>query len=148
MFTMSLKSAKSGFFDRAAVVRAVDQATRRNLSRFGAYVRQRAKTSIRRPPKNAAVRISRPGRPPYSHTGLLKRFIFFAYDADRQSVVIGPVRLRNSDGMAPTLLEHGGVALRARRRRRYRPRPYMHPAFDAEMAALPDLWKNSVKANQ
>ena len=90
MFTMSLKSAKSGFFDRAAVVRAVDQATRRNLSRFGAYVRQRAKTSIRRPPKTATVRISRPGRPPYSHTGLLKRFIFFAYDADRQSVVIGP----------------------------------------------------------
>ena len=148
MVGMTLKSAKGAFFDRPKVKRAVDAATRRNFSRFGAFVRQRAKTSIRRPPKTARSRISRPGRPPYSHTGLLKRFLFFAYDADRQSVVIGPVLLRKGDGKAPSLLEHGGVAVRKRKRRRYRPRPYMQPAFDAELPALPGLWKNSVKANR
>lgn len=148
MVTMSLKSAKAAFFDRPAVKSAVDQATRRNLSKFGAFVRQRAKTSIRRPPKSANPRISQPGRPPYSHTGLLKKFLFFAYDANAQSVVIGPVLLRKSDGKAPSLLEHGGVAVRERKRRRYRPRPYMQPAFDAELPVLPELWRNSVKATR
>ena len=146
MISMSLKSTKGAFFDRPKVKRAVDAATRRNFSRFGAFVWQRAKTSIRKPPKTGKTRTSRPGRPPYSHTGLLKRFIFFAYDADRQSVVIGPVKLHKNDGKAPSLLEHGGTAVRQRRRRRYRPRPYMQPAFDAELPTLPELWKNSVKA--
>lgn len=148
MISMSLKSAKGAFFDRPAVKKTVDHATRRNLSKFGAFVRQRAKTSIRRPSKSAKPRISKPGRPPYSHTGLLKKFLFFAYDANQQSVVIGPVQLRKSDGRAPSLLEHGGVAQRDGERQRYRPRPYMQPAFDAELPVLPDLWRNSVKATR
>jgi len=56
------------FFDRQAVISKVDAATRRVLSRFGAFVRQRAKSSIRKR-RNPAP----PGSPPSSHTGLLKK---------------------------------------------------------------------------
>jgi len=47
------------------------------------------------------------------------------------------------------LLEHGGEAARRTktktRRLRYRPRPFMGPAFEAEKPQLPALWKNSVR---
>ena len=47
MIGMKLKAAKGLFFDRGAVLRATTAAERRVLSRFGAFVRQRARTSIR-----------------------------------------------------------------------------------------------------
>jgi hypothetical protein len=142
---MSLKSAKAGFFDRKTVVKAVDRATRKVLSRFGAFVRTTARSSIRR-----RKTTSKPGQPPTSWTGLLKRFLFFSYEPARRSVVIGPVRLGRGDGEAPRLLEHGGtVARRGRRRRRrvlrYRARPYMGPAFEKEKPKLPTMWRDSVR---
>lgn len=140
---MTFQTAKKGFFDRADVQKRVDKATRKVLSRFGAYVRQRAKTSIRK-----RKGTSPPGSPPYSHVGLLKKFLFFAYDAQRQSVVIGPTLIREqSEG--PKLLEHGGETViatkKGRKQARYRPRPFMGPAFLAEQAKLPALWQNSVR---
>jgi hypothetical protein len=45
---MTFRAAKQWFFDRAKVKNAVDVGTRRVLSRFGAFVRTRAKTSIRK----------------------------------------------------------------------------------------------------
>lgn len=150
MLRMDLKAARRGFFDREAVQRKVDLATRRVLSRFGAFTRTRAKSSIRRPPKKSGLRASEPGRPPYSHTGLLRKFIFFAYDGSRHSVVIGPAKLSDKRGSAPELLEHGGSVTGkdpsgGRRRMRYESRPYMRPAFEAELEGLPDLWKDSVR---
>ena len=143
MIDMTLKSAKEGFFDRAKVKRSADAATRRVLSRFGAFVRQRAKTSIRK-----RKGTSPPGSPPYSHVGLLRKFILFAYDARRKSVVIGPTLLREGS-RAPELLEHGGEVVRREkakaRRVRYEPRPFMGPAFEAEQPQLPAMWKNSVR---
>jgi hypothetical protein len=44
----TFQAAKQGFFDRAKVKNAVDAGTRRVLSRFGAFVRTRARTSIRK----------------------------------------------------------------------------------------------------
>ena len=139
---------KQMFFDKAPVLRAADKATRRVLSRFGAYVRTTARHSIRK--RKAA---SRPGRPPSSHTGLLRRFIYFGYDRGRKSVVIGPQRLNQKVGDAPAALEHGGVStivegLRHRRRkRRVRiiARPFMGPAFEKEKPKLPSMWANSIK---
>jgi len=143
---------KRTFFDRKAVSSAVDRTTRRVLSRFGAYVRRGAKSSIRKRKK-----ISEPGRPPSSHTGLLKKFIFFAYDRDRRSVVIGPVALNQKGGDAPEALEYGGrsrVTYRAlkrgnRKRRerviRVKARPYMRPAMDAELPKLPAMWRDSIR---
>lgn len=146
---LTLKAAKSNFFDREAVQKAADRATVRNLSKFGAFVWRRSRSSIRK-----RKRISNPGSPPSSHTGLLKDLIFFAYDQSSRSVVIGPTLLNNSTGEAPAALERGGTSTiissnrRKKRTRRItvKARPYMRPAFDlVRTKELPDIWKDSVR---
>ena len=139
---------KQMFFDRKAVTGAVDKATRKVFSRFGAFVRRGAKSSIRK-----RKRISSPGEPPSSHTGLLKRFIFFGYDRQRRSVVIGPQRLNQKVGEAPKALEYGGTSTiveglrnrRKKRRVRIQARPYMGPAFQKEQPKLPAMWAGSFR---
>jgi len=139
---------KSLFFDRPKVRRAVDHARRRSLSKAGAFIRQRARTSIRK-----RKRVSRPGQPPTSHTGLLRRFIFFGYDRRTESVVVGPVGFRRS--RVPNVLEIGGPTVVQSRRRgrgqkkrtvRIAARPYMRPALEKERSNLPTVWRNSVRA--
>jgi hypothetical protein len=152
MIGYRIDKAKGMFFDRKSVLDATDRATRRVLSRFGAYVRRSAKSSIRK-----RKRASAPGRPPSSHTGLLKKLIFFGYEPTKRSVVIGPVRLSGKPGDAPHVLEHGGTARIARRRwrrgrrvsvtqhRRIAARPFMGPAMEKEQPKLPAMWADSVK---
>lgn len=131
------------FFDRTAVINAVDRAERRVLSRFGAFVRRGARSSIRR-----RKSVSQPGSPPSSHTGLLKRNIFFVYERQRSNVVIGPILL-NKGTEAPAILEHGGAVTQRRRKKRvrvtYRPRPFMGPAFEREKPKLPQMWRDSIR---
>lgn len=137
---------KELFFDRPKVKRAVDAARRKVLSKGGAFIRQTARTSIRK-----RKGTSKPGSPPYSHVGLLRRFILFGYDRQSESVVIGPVGIKGST--APRVLEQGGTTTVTRRRRgkqterrvRVAARPYMNPALDKERSKLPELWRNSVK---
>lgn len=114
MMGFRVDQAKGMFFDRKAVVDAVDRATRSVLSKFGAFVRRSAKSSIRQ-----RKRSSTPGDPPSSHTGILKRFIYFGYDRFRRSVVIGPTianmvsfteNMRPTYGTIPHILEYGGSA--------------------------------------
>ena len=142
---IGFKIDKSMFFDRKKVIDATDRTSRRVLSRFGSFVRQRARTSIR-PRKGTSA----PGNPPHSHVGLLRRFIYFGYDRKKRSVEIGPTTLAASNGEAPALLEHGGTArirdTRTGRRRtaRFRGRPYMGPALEAEQPKLPPMWRDSV----
>jgi hypothetical protein len=140
---LSIKAAKGNFFDRESVLKATDAATRRVLSRFGAFVWRRSKSSIRKRRKS-----SLPGKPPSSHVGLLRNLIFFTYDASARSVVIGPVLINRSTG-APEVLEHGGLAKiddgKRVRRVPIAARPYMGPALQAELPGLPAMWKNSVK---
>jgi len=140
---------KGMFFDRPRVQRAVDRGKRKALSKGGAFIRQRARRSIRK-----RKRSSRPGQPPSSHTGLLRRFILFGYDRQRDSVVVGPVGFRRST--APSVLEFGGrTAVEWRRRGRRRgkrvvriaPRPYMRPALEKEKSNLPAVWRHSVRAS-
>ena len=69
----SILSAAGPFFDRQRVMSG-DRATRKVFSKFGAFVRQTARSSIRK-----RKSISEPGQPPSSHTGLLKRNIFFVF---------------------------------------------------------------------
>ncbi len=148
MIGLKIDKAKGMFFDSPKVMRAVDKATRRVLSKFGAYVRRGAKSSIRKRKKASA-----PGSPPSSHTGLLKQFIYFGYDPAARSVVIGPARLNKTSGTAPAALEYGGSSSTTtiRRGKRVRlpskvaARPFMHPALNKELPKLPAMWRNSVK---
>ena len=129
------------FFDSEKVVRSVDKSTRKVLSKFGAFVRRTAKQSIRKRKASSA-----PGQPPSSHTGLLKRFIFFGYDPQNESVVIGPARLsQNNRGEAPSILEYGGRTTVKKKRVKISARPFMGPAFEKEKPKLPSMWKDSVK---
>lgn len=155
MIGLKLAGAKALFFDRAAVANAMDRATKRALSKFGAFVRRRARSSIR-----SRKRASNPGEPPSSHTGLLKNNIFFVFEPDSKSVVIGPILLngRAAGGELPVpgLLEHGGDAVRrmfdAKRKRfgeprrvHYEERPYMGPAFEEELQGAAAAFKDQAK---
>lgn len=148
-----LNTVKSQFFDRQAVLSAVDKATRKVLSRFGAFVRTRAKSSIRK-----AKGPSAPGSPPHSHVGLLRQFIFFMFNPSDQSVVIGPTLIRQRSAYGPTTVpeveEYGGTVARTIRFKRwqkvetarYPARPFMGPAFEYEKVhSLPKMWADSVK---
>lgn len=106
---------RASFFDSKAVLAALDKKERQALSKFGAFVRTRARSSIRRRKKS-----SLPGQPPSSHTGVLKRFLYFAYDTNSKSVVVGPVPtnqlaftgpafFRVKKGLIPEILEYGGI---------------------------------------
>jgi hypothetical protein len=143
----SINAAKANFFDRDKIINAVDKATRAVLAKFGAFVRQTAKKSIRKRKKS-----SDPGKPPSSHTGLLKKFIFFAYDTQSKSVVIGPAQLNSVvDSRALPALEYGGLATIQERRGGLlreipiKARPFMRPAFELEKPGLPAMWKDSVR---
>lgn len=148
MIGLRINTAKSIPFRAGKIISATDKATRRIFMRFGAFVRRTARTSIRK-----RKRISEPGRPPSSHTGLLRRLIFFAYDRVRTSVVIGPERPANKPADVTQALEHGGVSTalftsdgRKRRQKvRIRARPFMQPAFDKERPGLPAMWRHSIK---
>ncbi len=152
------------FFDRQVVVDALTSVERQKLSKFGAFVRQTARRSIIK-----RKSISKRGSPPSSHTGGLKRLIFFAFDPVRRSVVIGP-ELFPGLGMGPyptEALEYGGssiakqrVFIRGRRRasggrslRRGRvikkkikiaQRPFMGPAFEKQHKNVAQLWADSI----
>lgn len=161
LFTIRITSQ---FFDRPAVIKAVDRAKKRELSRAGAYVRSTARRSIkparrkpkarpkRRRRKPAVVRTSQPGQPPKMHTrtGRNLRLILFAWEPTRQSVVIGPVLFKSRDGVRiPEVLEKGGRSYAVKRGKKYRTRvaarPYMSPALAANAPKFPDLFRNSVR---
>lgn len=155
---MNFESVKKTFFTNAAIKEKIDPAMRKVFSKFGAFVRQRAKTSIRKAPKqkkNAKPgqkekrRTSLPGKPPLSHTGLLKKMIYFGYDDVQKVVVIGPVQAGSNTG-APETLEEGGTAvIRVRGEKpktvKVEPRPYMQPAFQGAFNDLQKDLKDFIK---
>ena len=111
MFSFKVEAFRANFFDSSSVINAVDKATRKALSKFGAFVRTSARGSIRR-----RKGVSKPGQPPYAHQGDIKE-ILFAYDSQSKSVVIGPVKKNihyfggdgfPTKGLVTTVLEHGG----------------------------------------
>ena len=156
------------FFDRPAIKRAVNKAQRSVLSRAGAFIRQTAKTSLRKRKGTAP-----PGGAPYSHTGLLRKFLLFGYDPRSESVVVGPGKLAKP-GSAPHTLEYGGTTRATRNmvfhsgpvgrgakgeftkgKRRWikkgtimkvAARPFMGPAMAKELPNFPSLWRNSIRS--
>lgn len=121
------------FFDKPQVDAAVERGAKRALSRFGAYVRTRARSSIR-----TRKRASRPGQPPSNHTGDLKKRIYFGYDSQTKSVVAGPLPYHK--GVAH-IIEYGGIYGGIL----YRARPFMRPAFERELSNAERLFKDQIK---
>lgn len=164
----SFADVKRSFFDADRVLKSMDRATARSLSRFGAFVRTRARSSIR---KRKAT--SKPGSPPTDRTGPLK-LIYFAYDPGEKAVVVGPVIFPSAkQKMGAKVLEHGGTVpgngrvifvtrdpgrdetgkfvTRGRKRvkldgmLKYEPRPFMRPAFEAELPKAAELFRDSLR---
>lgn len=94
------------FFTDPNFDQSIDKATKRGLSKWGAYVRRSARQSIRK--RNGA---SLPGNPPYSHEGSLKRLLNFYFDRVTKSVVVGP-EFKTASTNAPNVLEFGGKVLK------------------------------------
>lgn len=164
---------KNFFFDRARVLAATDRATNIYLASAGAFVMRAARNSMRKArqkpiseltaeelvaykrqrainrrlglkPPRRPIKHSAPGEPPRYIEGSLRRLIFFAYESDSRSVVIGPVGFSNST--APRVLEYGGVN---RHGKKVSPRPYMAPALDKAQPRLSRFWAEAyAKANR
>lgn len=88
-------------FDTAALKKKVDAATFRSLGHAGGAIRLTARRSIRR-----RKQPSRPGTPPHTQSGNLKRSI--RYEVTQNDVKIGPVN--EFGGKLWNLHEFGGVA--------------------------------------
>lgn len=134
---------KKLFFDRGRVINRVTRERRKALSRIGAYTMKVARSSMRRSKKS-----SLPGKPPRAHSGELKRLIYFNYDPQRDSVVIGPVGFKNSN--VPEVLEYGGTARVKGRggeksRVRIQARPYMGPAEQKAHEYIPEAFQDLIK---
>jgi hypothetical protein len=106
---------KAQFFDRA-VIRDMDKKTGKVLSRFGAFVRTRARSLLNKKGSKKNPN-SKPGQPPRKQTGILRQFVFFAYDPDEKAVIIGPSKTNQVffdrigqpvRGTVPEVLEYGG----------------------------------------
>jgi hypothetical protein len=129
-----LDTARAGFFDRESVLKAMDRKTRKCLSRIGGYLR---KVAIRSLPFDD--RISLAGHAPRSHLGLLRKMLFYSYDAQAKSVVVGPLLFRNKlQTPGAQLLEQGGdVEAKTKDGKttilHYRPRPFMQPALQRSL---------------
>ena len=154
------------FFDRDVVIRAVSKAKRQALSKAGSWVRQAARSSMRRVGKKARKNYHAvPGKPPRRHQGGLYRGIVFAYDARAESVVIGPLRFNMDGGNVPNVLEFGGDLVKhwrinrhghlSRRARassfkivrqvwHYKAFPYMAPAAEKVAPDVPGLFANTL----
>lgn len=147
---------KAFFFSAKRVTDKVDPATRRVLSRFGAFVRRRAKSSLKYKDGPAP-----PGKPPHVHrsTGFTKKgkggkpgqpssplreLVYFAFEPSDKSVVIGPA-IGGSRSGAPKTLEEGGTAVVDGKTVAVRPRPTMKPAFALELVKAADGYRDTVK---
>ncbi len=160
--------------NKALVIKKGQDAAEQIGKRFGSYVRQTARQSIKKarvakPTQsnpNPKRDVSKPGEAPRSVQGSLKAFILFAWDPATRTVVIGPKLLPGKRGDAPGILERGGTAPRkvrvfdrdragkGRGRRKakivtrtvsYEARPFMLPALEKRLPELPALWRNAIR---
>lgn len=127
--------AKNFFFDKAIVRESMSGVAYRAAMSFGAYTRTVAINSMKRGKirargKNKGQQIhSKPGQPPRYWKGLIRRFLYFAFDTRTHSVVIGPIQLgARSTVLRDLELGKSSKGLAAR--------PYMQPAFEKSKKRL------------
>lgn len=161
---MTVMRFKKIFFDRKSVTSAFDRAGIQALSKFGAFVRRRDKSSLKYRKGG-----SRPGSPPHVHArggftrtkkvkgvatkqaaSPLRELTFFGYDSQARSVVIGPAifKSRVGAGKVPRVVEEGGVGPYLSHgkilQKMNAPRPHLRPAFQKELPMLAGLLKGRV----
>jgi hypothetical protein len=105
------------FFDQPVVIRVMDKATARVFNRFGATTRLTARHSIRKVGKKGKA--SLPGQPPKSRKGFLRDHIYYSFNPQTKSVVIGAALFARSSWAQKTL-EHGGSVRQRNPQRRIR----------------------------
>ncbi|HBG25665.1 MAG TPA: hypothetical protein DDX75_01060 [Phycisphaerales bacterium] len=146
-FGQSIYKVKTLFFDSPAVLASVDSATRKVLNRIGGMIRLTARRSIKKAPSHRSI--SKPGKPPFSHTGLLRNYIYYSFDPQSRSVVIGPAALNAKGKNVPRTLEYSGTAKiktkQGSRNVHIAARPFMAPALTVNQPKMAALWKNSVR---
>lgn len=112
---MKFKVIKTQIFNKA-VKDHLAPKVRRVLTRFGAYARRTMQKSVRRKGSKTTPH-SKPGDPPFSPTGKLRKSIEFHFDKKEQSVIVGPVKFNQIffnghgepvRGTVPKVLEEGG----------------------------------------
>ena len=121
-------------FDRKKVRRRAAEGSFRSLGHAGAALRLTARRSIRR-----SGMPSRPGQPPHTRRGQLKRALRYAVDKSRERVLIGPAY--TVVGRSAAAHEFGGRY----RRDTYAKRPFMGPALMKIRSRLPRMWADSIR---
>ena len=121
-------------FDRRKVRRRAAEGSIRSLGHAGAALRLTARRSIRR-----SRRTSRPGQPPHTRRGQLKRALRYAVEKERERVLIGPTY--SVVGRSARAHEFGGRY----RRETYPKRPFMGPALMKIRSRLPRMWADSIR---
>ena len=149
------------FLDRAKVQRAIDRKSQRALSRTGGFIKTRVERSMRKRPQKRTKTgkrskpfqkfLSETNKPPRWVTRGLKDNIFFFYDPNKRSVVIGPRPFPSTSTGKPTrrrsgasLLEFGGAAIVKVTNRKgqpwvratFRRKPFMAPQMDIAQSKL------------
>lgn len=174
MLNVTIFGERGAFFNPKIITDATDKATKKALSKAGAFVRTSAKSSLRYAKKSAV-----PGMPPKVHRGgsmgyqrtttnkktgvsktrsvsPLKELLFFAYVESSKSVVVGPMDFPSAAKRTykvPTVLELGGTVIQLRgvgsKKRMvtatYKGNPFMRPALKREAPKFPMLFANSVR---
>lgn len=121
-------------FDADGLVARAAKASVDVLRRMGAYIRRAAQSKVRQ-----SRNPSRPGEPPHTRRGALKRGILFGVDRQSNSIVVGPsIRFVGTSMQAH---EFGG----GYKRERYPKRPLMGPSLRESAPHLAKMWENAVK---
>lgn len=100
-------------FDKQKLKKKVETATFTSLRHAGGAIGKTARFSIRRRKKP-----SRPGSPPHTPTGMLKRVIRYEVSNNKTEVTIGPVN--QIAGRIWNLHEFGGTATKRRKLKPHR----------------------------
>lgn len=132
-------------FDDEKLLRKMDAARRRNLSKAGYIIMRSARKKIA-----DKASPSLPGEPPRDVSGKLKHGILFGYDRESESVVVGPeikAARRASGGVpVPAVLEHGGMTKRKDGPVfSLAPRPFMAPSLEKHADKIAPIWRNSIQ---
>jgi len=152
---VGFRSLSGAFFDSEKVRRSLDAKTRRALSRFGAFVWRRSKSSLKyRTVKSAA------GSPPSVHrseqftrikkskgkevrqaSSPFRELRYFAWDERTRSVVVGPTIFRRSN-LIPKLHAFGGSVRTKKGLATYQKRPTEELALQAELPKFTGLFRS------